>query len=129
MDFGKYAVATPLEYHFEKEPEWYWKIRPVTMGDELEMNQWMVSSATERTAADGTSVTVPPNWIDIAMREISVTFAGTNLVGEDGKALLKDNATPGQVAEALQKLPKEMFMEIWKAVGQSYPSWGPANPN
>lgn len=128
MDFGKYAITTPIEYHFEQEPDWYWRIRPVTMGDEIEMNQWMVSAATRETDDDGKSYTVPPHWITIAMREIAVTFAGTNLE-EDGKPILKDDATIEQVTKALEKLPKAMFMEIWKAVGESYPSWGPANPN
>src|SRR5690606_25898793 len=30
IDFGDYAIIDTITHYFEKKPEWYWKIKPVT---------------------------------------------------------------------------------------------------
>ena len=62
----------------------------------------------------------------VAYREIALTFGGTNL-GE-GEALPQD-ATVIEVENMLRTFPQEMVNEIWIAIGEAFPKWGPADPN
>jgi hypothetical protein len=144
--FGKYAVMGDLTHHFELEPDWYWKIKPVTAGMELEMSKFLAHRRIISTVEGRAEL--PPTALEIGFREIALTFGGTNvpkmietntpiLVGEEadvvwvdsGDPILKADAKIEEIEKELREMPRSMLMEIWRAVGESYPYWGPADPN
>jgi hypothetical protein len=136
MDFGNYAIVTAVEHRFEKEPGWYWKIKPPTSGDEYEINRFMVQNRVMR-GPDGIEHDYPPTFTEIAYREIALLFDGTNIpaagkagtpVEEGGAPLVAKDASVGQVEAALRKLPHGMVMEIWGAIADAVPNWGPRRP-
>ena len=121
LNFGQYAILDGVTHTFEKEPSWWWKIQPVTAEMELNMSKFM----NEGKRAP----------IEIAFRECALTFGGTNIPADPEKPVENSGApilTPGMLAEEIEGvlglMPPEMLMEIWSAVGKSYPYWGPANP-
>ncbi len=124
MSYGKYAILTDVEHTFEKEPEWTWTIKPVTMAAELAIAQFV---ARDRFVVfpDGTRASRPITTQEISMREIALTFRSTNVKGEDEKLILSDDAAIDQVEAELAKMPPAMVLEIWKAVGEACPPWGP----
>ena len=123
MKFGNYAILDIVEHHFEKEPDWVWKIKPPTSGDELAMQKFMVNNRYE-IDVEGTRREFPPTVIEIAYREIAITFSGTTIPGDDGKPILADNAKVSDIENMLRQFPHEMTMEIWKALGAAVPGWG-----
>jgi hypothetical protein len=127
MKFGQYAILQPVEHRFEREPDWYWKIKPVTTGDEVALSQFL---SAERTAIlpDGSRTVKRIANIEIALREIALTFAGTNITDESGKLILEQGATIEQIEAALRTMPNEMVNELWTAVGDAIPTWGPVKP-
>lgn len=134
MNFGKYAILTSVKYNFQLEPQWYWEIKPVSSGMELERSKFLLHNRTVQDA-QGNRRDLPPTWLEIAHREIALTFAGTNIpegekpVEDGGKPILEVGASPQEIERVLRNMPQEMVWEIWVAVGNSYPEWGPANPN
>jgi len=134
MKFGKYAIATDVTHNFEQEPDWYWKVTPVTTGMELEMSKFLNHRRLISTPEG--RIELPPTHMEIAMREVALTFGGTNIpldenktIEEGGEPFLSDDATVEQIELSLSLLPRDMFYEIWGAVGEAYPYWGPADPN
>jgi hypothetical protein len=134
MNFGKYSIITGIQHNFEEEPDWYWKINPVTAGMELDMSKFLAHRRIVN--AGGQRLELPPTSMEIAFREIALTFGGSNIpkevdrpVGGGGEPLLKEDAPVEDIEAVLRHFPSTMLMEIWRAVGESYPSWGPANPN
>lgn len=127
MNFGKYLSLIPFEFHFEKEPEWFWKIRSVTAEDELIKDQWWMGN-TELF----NGVAMPPAGFKVMIFEIARTFAGTNIpkadkpVEDGGKPILSDNASVSDVESILKAMPPDMVLEIWRGVGEINPFWGPA---
>lgn len=119
MNFGNYALTEPVEYRFEKEPEWLWMIKPVTARDELEMSRFVALASKRET---------PLTWLESAIHEIAICFAGTNILGEDGEPILKENARITAVEDVLKDMPIEMVTELWRAVGEANPLWGPPKP-
>lgn len=126
MDFGKYAILQPVTHNLEKEPQWWWKINPPTAVAELEVAR-LLSTERKRTEFDGTQISVVTTTIELAMREIAVTFGGTNIPLPDNqnKPILPDNASPQQVEAVLSVMPRELILELWEAVGEACPGWGP----
>lgn len=133
-NFGKYAIAGGLTHNFEQEPGWWWKILPVTSGMELEMSIFLnhnrIFSNREGRKEQ------PPTNMEIAFREVALTFGGTNIpadpekpVEEGGPAYVTVGEPVEDIERALRAMPRDMFMEIWRAVGEAYPYWGPADPN
>jgi len=127
-NFGQYAILDGVKHEFEKEPSWWWKIKPVTSKMELSMSKYMacVDEPGRRARAP----------MEIAFHEIALTFDGTNIpadpekpVKDGGDPIVKPDASAEQVEIVLGLMPADMLMEIWAAVGKSYPYWGPANPN
>ena len=95
MKFGKYAILDEITHKFEQEPNWWWKIKPPTSGDELNMSKFFVQERVVK-GVDGTVKEYPPTSLEIAYREIALTFGGTNIpadiekpVEEGGKPVLK----------------------------------------
>jgi hypothetical protein len=129
MKFGSYAIIDVVDHHFTKEPDWIWKIKPPTSGAELELAKFIHQNRVI-TGVDGIRREVPPVNLEIAHREVALTFGGTNIPDEEGKPILKDDANVFEVEAVLRAMPHEMVMEIWKAVGDASVTWGPAkDPN
>lgn len=116
INFGDYAIADAYEYHFDKAPEVYWKINPVTSGHELQRGRFLMRSEYQRSA------------LEIAHREIALLFGGTNLKTKTGELVLADNASIEEVEAVLAKCPPDMIGELWVAIGELYPKWGPIDP-
>ncbi len=126
MNFGEYAILGDVEHTFEKEPELNWVIKPVTMGAELAMAQFV---ARDRFAVfpDGARVARPVTTQEISLREIALTFRSTNMKDEAGKPALQGDASIEEVEAFLITMPPAMVLEIWRAVGKACPPWGPAS--
>ena len=94
MNFGKYSVVDSLEHHFELEPEWYWRIRPATSGDDLVMAKYYVENSRS-VFIDGKRVEQPPLWMEVMYREIAQLFDGTNIPKDPKKpnAPVLDNSS------------------------------------
>jgi hypothetical protein len=133
MKFGKYAIFDEVKHDFKEEPEWYWKIKPPTSGDELAMSKFMVNHRIE-TGPDGVRREYPPTHTEICHREIALTFAGTNIpldekpVEEGGDPILKPSDAIETIEAMLRKMPHPMVMEIWDAIAEAVPGWGPMRP-
>jgi hypothetical protein len=128
--FGKYAIIDPVKYVFKKEPDWYWMIKAPTAADELNVAR-ILSTDRERVETDGTRTKLLPMTLEIALREVAVTFAGTNIPTSetDATPILSKDATWEEVEEVLKEMPREMLSELWIAVGEAVPGWGPAKRN
>jgi len=124
MKFGQYAILEDVVHTFEKEPGWTWTIKPVTMQADTAMAQFM---SAERTIvlADGTRLLRPATTQDIAMREIALTFRSTTIPGDDGKPMLPEGASIAEIEAVLMQMPVALVNEIWRAVGEACPPWGP----
>lgn len=136
FDFGKYAIIDIVEHHFEKEPDWVWKIKPPTSGDELAMSKFLVQNRVEIDAT-GTRREFPPTYTEIAYREIALCFGGTTIpkggkagkaIADGGEPILKEDARVEVIEAVLRKMPHPMVMEIWGAIADSVPGWGPQRP-
>jgi hypothetical protein len=136
FDFGSYAIIDDVEHHFEKEVDWTWKITPPTSGDELAMSKFLVQTRVE-VDSSGTRREFPPTYTEIAYREIALCFGGTTIpkggkkgksVAEGGDPILPDNAKIDLIEATLRKMPHEMVMEIWGAIAEAVPGWGPQRP-
>ena len=137
VQFGKYAILGTIEHRFEKEPDWYWKIKSISASDEIALQRFLWQ---RKVVTDGNSrEEIMPVNMEIVLREIALTFAGTNIPkyrDEDGKTvpvmqddqlvpILREDASVEEIEAMLKKFPKDMVMEIWGAVGEANPTWGP----
>ncbi len=136
FDFGSYAIIDVVEHHFEKEPDWVWKIKPPTSGDELAMSKFLVQNRVEIDPS-GTRREYPPTYTEIAYREVALLFGGTNIpkggkkgksVEEGGDPVLSSGAKVEQIEGVLRRMPHAMVMEIWGAIADAVPGWGPQRP-
>jgi hypothetical protein len=127
--FGSYAIIDPVKHVFEKEPQWYWMIKAPTAADELAVAR-VLSTDRSRIELDGTRTTMLPMTLEVAMREVAVTFKGTNIPTSetDPTPVLKEGARWEEVEDVLKEMPREMLVELWIAVGGAVPGWGPAKP-
>jgi hypothetical protein len=127
MNYGNYAVLENVEHTFEKEPDWTWSIKPVTMQAELDMAKF---TSRDRFVVfpDGARAARPITTQEIALHEIALTFASTNIPGDDEKPILVPGASVEEIESVLCTMPPDMVKEIWKAVGEACPPWGPALP-
>ena len=123
VDWGKYAITDPVEYHFKNKPEWTWSIKPPTSGDELDMARFLNRGKTF-VGNEGISRDEAPNWIEIAYREIALTYAGTNVTDVDEKPVLKDNASVSDIEKFLKRIPHDIVLELWEAIADTVPGWG-----
>jgi len=128
MNFGKYSVVDSLEHHFELEPEWYWLIRPATSGDDLVMAKYYVENS-RFVIIDGKRVEQPPLWMEVMYREIAILFNGTNIPKDPKKpnvpVLDLKKSSIQDIEAVLATMPETMVEEIWKALGDTNPFWGP----
>jgi hypothetical protein len=132
--FGKYGFVGETKHEFEKEPEWYWLIKSVTSGMELENSKFLAHRRLVMGPEGRTEL--PPTAMEVAFNEIALTFGGTNIpedtdkpIEDGGKPIIAKDASMDEIKQALALFPREILMEIWRAVGVSYPFWGPNDPN
>jgi hypothetical protein len=131
--FAKYAVLEPVTHAFEKVPTYWWKIRSPTSGDELNLSRFTLQNRVI-VGVDGVRREYPPTNTEVMHREVALTFGGTNLpldetpVEEGGEPWVKVSSDVEVIEAQLRKMPHEMVLEIWEAVGQAVPGWGPALP-
>lgn len=127
MKFGSYAVFDNSRFSFEKEPDLWWEFKPITAGDELSITKFIQRGQESTNTADE-KVLIPHTNQAIAMREVALSFAATNIPKKEGSddPVLKPGSSVEQVESVLKEMPHEMFLEIWKALGKAYPFWGPA---
>jgi len=123
MKVGNYVLFEPFEYKFKKEPDLYWKIKPPTSGDEVDMARFL-NRGKYVVSNEGASREDAPTLVEIMHREVALTFAGTNIEDDDGKPVLKDNASVSSIEKVLKQLPYAMVLEIWEAIGDHCPGWG-----
>ena len=128
INFGGYAVLEGIEYNFEKMPDLWWKIDPITSGMELARSKFLYHNRVIE-GLDGARYEQPPSPMEVAYREIALTFGGTNMKFEDDSEVLPNDAGVFQVEAVLEKLPQEIVMELWKEIGRLFPKWGPVDPN
>jgi hypothetical protein len=126
--FEKYAVIDPIVHKFEKEPDWTWTIKPPTGKEEVALARFL---ATGRVVFEGDKRIVYP-WspLEIAYREIALLFGGTTVPksAEDSAPVLTEKSSVSEIERFLQSIPVDAVMEIWKAIGDAVPFWGPAKP-
>ncbi len=124
--FEEYAVIDPILHKFEKKPEWTWTIKPPTGKEEVALARFM---ATGRVVMEGDKRIVY-SWspLEIAYREIALLFGGTNVPksAEDPDPILTEKSSVQEIERFLQSIPVDAVMEIWKAIGDAVPFWGPA---
>ncbi len=127
IDFGQYAIIDSHTYHFEKLPDVYWKIKPVTSADELARAKFLMYNRAFETI-EGTRYEMPPTAVEIRNREVALLFGGTNLKTRAGKAVLADDASMAEVEKVLGVMPPDMVNEVWVEIARLYPKWGPRDP-
>ncbi len=133
--FGKYAIVDTATFHFKLMEKWWWKIKPATAGDELNLRKFF-SEGRIVWAPDGSHREYFPNLYEQAMREIALTFAGTNIpvndeepVEDGGAPLIKPGSSIEEIESVLRDMPTDLVMEIWDHIGQAVPGWGPLTPS
>ena len=142
--FSNYAGNSPVEYHFKRDPGLKWYIKYATAHDEHAM-MIFATSAGIFIGTNGQPVTRYPNIVEIAWREIAILFAGTNIPAQEidqdlldacatqeevdklvtALPRLSNNATIDQVEALIGSMPQVMVVELWKALGEINPGWGP----
>lgn len=127
INFGDYAIADPLEYRFEKAPDTWWKILPITSGHELARAKFVMYNRVVEDLA-GNRFEQPPTALEIAHREISLLYGGTNMVTKSGDPVLREDPTIAEIEILLNKMPPRMVNELWVKIGEMYPKWGPKDP-
>ena len=123
VDWGQYAITDPVEHKFKDKPEWSWWINPPTSGNELDMAKFLTRGKFF-VGAEGMSREAAPTWVEIAHRELALTFGGTTIVDAEGKEVLKDSATVAQVEKFLKAAPHKVVVELWEALADAVPGWG-----
>lgn len=135
MLFSQYAVIDNVTHTLEKTPEFWWKFRPATSGDELAMARFYDTNGRTVVLATGEKRGLGPHWIEIMWRELALLFAETNIpkaegkpVEDGGEAILPPLASVTQVEAVLQNLPQALVEELWVGLGKAVPGWGPRMP-
>jgi hypothetical protein len=123
MKFGKYAVLDNSTHTFEKEPDWTWSFRPPTSKDEAAYGKWEYENYTEVEVGGEKKYLLPP-WYERAWMQLSYSFGGTN-IEMDGKPILVLGAPQKEVYAVVTEMPFDMVTELWVALGEAYPFWGP----
>lgn len=133
-NFGKYGFVGATKHYFDQEPNWFWTIKPVTAGMELENSKFL---AHRRLVAgpDGRTE-LPPTAMEVAFNEIALCFGSTNIpkdenkpVEDGGEPIIPEGASVDEIKQILSTFPRPLLMEIWRMIGNVYPYWGPNDPN
>lgn len=129
MDFGQYTILEPLEYFFEKESTWTWLIKPPTSREELLISRFL-NQGKVTAGFNGVSREAPKTWLEICYREIALTYAGTSIprAKDDPAPILSTSASVQEIEAMLETFPPDMVAEIWAAIADHIPGWGPKAP-
>jgi hypothetical protein len=119
-------------HQLEKEPGWSWTIKPPTANEDVEMARFM-NSGRVTAGPDGISREVVRTDIEVAIMEVVLTFGGTTIPADpgnpEGGPVLAPDASKADVEGVVRAMPTELLKELWGAVGEAVPGWGPAkNP-
>lgn len=127
-NFREYAIADSVTHNLSRKPEWWWKFHPPTTGDEIRLTKYL-----ETDRFDENGVAQPVTSIEIALREIALTFDGTNIpvdvekpVEEGGEPILMPGSTVEMIEFVLSEMPNDLVIELWSAMKKAAPYWGPA---
>ena len=82
-NFGKYGLVGITRHEFEKEPQWYWNIKAVTSGMELDNSKFLAHRRLVATQEGRTEL--PPTVMEVAFHEIALCFGGTNIPEDESK--------------------------------------------
>lgn len=124
MTFGNYAIVSEAKHYFEKEPDWYWEFKPPTAKEDLAISKY-IKGGSVTTSHEGVTRNDVRTTEEIAIEELSLTFASTNIPNDEGTPVLKAGANPAQVKKCVEGMPPEMYKELWSALGEHVPGWGP----
>jgi hypothetical protein len=133
-NFGKYAILGPVTVELDQEPDWTWTFKAVDGGVELERSKFLLHNRV--VEINGVRREQPPTYLEICHRELALTFGGTTIpkdvtepVKDGGDPLIPEGANVQQVEAIIRSMPPALIRELWAKLGQSFPEWGPADPN
>lgn len=123
INWGDYAILDKSKFFFKKMPGWYWIVKPVTGLLEIEYIKFLPSRDDAQKP-----------WVEIAIRQIALTFGGTNIpagtdsVEDGGTPVIDTSMTVENIEAIINAMPIDMILEIWRMVGRANPGtmWGPA---
>jgi len=122
-NFGKYAVLDNVKYHLEREPDMWWVFKPPTAREEIAINRFTQGGSIKQSAA-GIERNIVTN-AEIALEELALTVQSSNLKGKDGKNIINTKTmSVDTIREVVRSFPKELFWELWDALGATCPGWG-----
>lgn len=125
--WGDYIILTNTRHTLAQLPEFYWDIAPVTSRDEINAERELQKRTKfEPDPAGGPPFFIPPVQTDVAVVEIAASFAGCKMPGSvGGIAPPSKGASFADVLTYVEDLPYSVVQELWKAVGEVNPTWGP----
>jgi len=123
-DFGKYAVIDNVRYPLEREPEMWWEFKPPTAREEIAINRFTQGGSIKQSA-DGIERKIVTN-AEIALEELALTAAATNIEIDGMPAIDTSTMSVDSIREVISSFPKELFWELWGALGKTCPGWGAA---
>ncbi len=127
--FGQYAIVGNVEHRFKKDPQKTWTFRPSTSKDELHMT--VFATTQNQSVVEGVTLTRYPNRVEIMWREIALLTVSSNIPTQEivqgvPPVYLPEKPKVSDVEALLAQMPNEMVTELWAALGESNPGWGPA---
>jgi hypothetical protein len=130
MKLAGYSIIDSTKHILEKNPEYYWEILPATAQHEMAMQKFLLQNRTVITP-DGVKRDYPPTVIEVALREISLVFGGTNIpadpekpVEDGGEPILKMGDPLEKIEKVLTQFPTNLIDELWFAITAANPEWG-----
>ena len=128
-NFGKYAILDNVRHTLEREPEMWWEFKAPTAKEEIAINRFTQGNSVKQSAS-GIERKIVTN-AEIALEELTLTYADSNFVDDEGHKLISNNDSPDHIREIIRTFPKEMFFELWRGLGEACPGWGalPATDN
>jgi hypothetical protein len=106
-------------YTFPNIRNGWWRLKSPSEEGELSMGKFPEVCDYEYNQSKHRS-----KLIQLAIREIALTYGGTNLVFEDGLSL-EQSASIDEIESFLLRFSNQTIIGIWYAVGEVYPTWGP----
>lgn len=125
--FGNYAIATNKKVNLEKEPSWWWLFKAPSVRDDIAMSKFMVSGREVINAA-GERTIDPRSVYEIAVKELSLLFGGTNIPSSEDpdKPFITITMDDTEIESKIGQMPRELVWEIWTALNDVVPGWGKA---
>ncbi len=133
MNLSKYAMLGEAKYPLKLEPELYWTFKPVSGAMQIELAKWLQDNAETITDEKGVTYQVPPYWVSAMIQELTLSFAGSNillseeLTGEKAVPMFPEGMPIEEVGKAIALLPMPLLIELWVALKERNPQWGPAD--